>query len=411
MTTLMPAPPFAGLKVLDVATVIAGPAAAMMLADFGADVIKVEQPGTGDLLRISSRLPGTPDARSNYMWHLDGRNKRCLALDLKTPAGMEVLHKLVAWCDVYITNQPHSVRESLRLTYEDLGPLNPRMIYASLTAYGERGPERDRKGFDQIAYWARSGLMDLMRHSDAMPTQGLPGMGDHPTAVALYAAIITALWRRERTGEGGMVHTSLFANGLWSASSVAQGAVAGADMADYRARRGQHHWLWRLYRCADGRWLQFNMVRTEELMYLLLAALDATHLIEDERFANPEAMAANSEALGGLMQDIIGARPSAAWMEAFAAVDLPVNRIGLVEEAGADAQALANGMAVAAKDARFDLPLVVNHPVNVEGCARAEPRAAPELGEHSEEILAELGYDAEQITALFAGGVAQTGGA
>ena len=407
----MPTPLFAGLKVLDVATVIAGPAAAMMLADFGAEVIKVEQPGTGDMLRGISKLPGTPDARSNYMWHLDGRNKRGLALNLKTAAGMEVLRKLVARCDVYITNQPHTMRESLKLTYEDLRPLNPRMVYASLTAYGERGPERDRKGFDQIAYWARSGLMDLMRPPDAMPTQGLPGMGDHPTAVALYAAIVTALLRREHTGEGGMVHTSLFANGLWSASAVAQGALAGADMADYRAKRRERHWLWRLYRCADGRWLQFNMVRTVELMYLLLTALDATHLLEDERFADLDAMAANSEALGDLLQEIIGSRESDAWMDEFAATDLPVNRVGLVEEVGADDQALVNGMTVPTTDAGFEMPLVVNHPVNVEGCARTEPAAAPALGEHSADILAELGYDERQIADLRASGVVEADGA
>src|SRR5512139_982608 len=160
----MPAHVFAGLRVLDVATVIAGPAAAMMLADFGADVIKIEEPGSGDMLRMLSTIPTTPpDAPSNYLLQMDGRNKRSLTLNLKTPEGQEVLRKLVAACDVFITNQPHSVRRSLNLRYEDLRPLNPRMIYASLTAYGEEGPERERKGFDQLAYWARSGLMDLMR--------------------------------------------------------------------------------------------------------------------------------------------------------------------------------------------------------------------------------------------------------
>ena len=399
----MQTPPFTGLKVLDLATVIAGPAAATMLADYGAEVIKVEQPG-GDMLRGISGLAATPDARANYMWHLDGRNKRGLVLNLKTSAGMGVLRKLVAWCDVYITNQPHSVRAAMQLTYGDLRPLNPRMVYASLTAYGEHGPERDRKGFDQIAYWARSGLMDLMRPDGAMPTQGLPGMGDHPTAVALYAAIVTALLRREQSGEGGMVHTSLFANGLWSASSVAQGALAGADMEAYRGGRGQANWLWRLYRCADGRWLQFNMVRTEELVYLLLVALDATHLMEDERFATADAMLLNSEALGGLVQGIVAQRPSAEWLRRCEAVDLPVNRVALVEEVGADAQALANGMTVAAADPRFEMPRVVNHPVNVDGCVRATPTAAPALGEHSGEILSELGYDAAQIAGLRASG-------
>jgi len=136
--------PFEGLKVVDLATVIAGPAAATILADFGADVIKVEQPESGDMLRMLTQIPTTPDAEANYLWELDGRNKRSIALDLKTEAGMEVLRALLAQCDVLVTNQPLPVRRALGLTYEALRPLNPRMIYASVTAYGEAGPERDR---------------------------------------------------------------------------------------------------------------------------------------------------------------------------------------------------------------------------------------------------------------------------
>lgn len=154
---------FTGLKVLDVGTWIAGPVAATILADFGADVTKVEIPGAGDQYRILSSLPGYPDAETNYMWDLDGRNKRSLSLNLKSAQGIEILHKLVAACDVYITNQPFPMRDSLHLNYEDLRDLNPKMIYASLTAYGEHGPDRNREGFDLVAYWARTGLMDLVR--------------------------------------------------------------------------------------------------------------------------------------------------------------------------------------------------------------------------------------------------------
>ena len=135
---------FSGLKVIDCATVIAAPAAAMILADFGADVIKIEQPGEGDMLRMLVDIPTTPYADSNWFWELDGRNKRSITLDLKTGLGLEILHRLVADCDVFITNYPHSVRESLGLTYEKLKPLNDKMIYASLTAYGETGEERDK---------------------------------------------------------------------------------------------------------------------------------------------------------------------------------------------------------------------------------------------------------------------------
>ena len=172
---------FSGLKVIDCATVIAAPAAAMILADFGADVIKIEQPGSGDMLRLLSDISTTPDAGSDWFWQLDGRNKRSLAVDLKSDQGRSILLRLVSEADVFITNHPYPVREALGLTYDALLQVNPRLIYASLTAYGEQGPERDRKGFDQLAYWARSGLMEIMREPDTMPTQGLPGMGDHPT--------------------------------------------------------------------------------------------------------------------------------------------------------------------------------------------------------------------------------------
>jgi crotonobetainyl-CoA:carnitine CoA-transferase CaiB-like acyl-CoA transferase len=187
---------FAGLKVLDVGSWIAGPVAATMLADFGADVIKIEMPGVGDQYRQLSAAANTPVADSNYMWQMDGRNKRSLALNLKTEAGMTILHQLIAECDVYITNHPLPMRRALQLNYEDLKPLNPSMIYASLTAYGETGPDKDMEGFDLVAYWARTGLMDLVRAPGAAPTQALPGMGDHPSAVSLYAGIVTALLKR-----------------------------------------------------------------------------------------------------------------------------------------------------------------------------------------------------------------------
>src|SRR5512139_840622 len=208
---------FEGLKVVDVASWIAGPVAATILADYGADVIKVEMPGTGDGYRALAAAPGMPVSDVNYTWMMDSRNKRSLTLNLKDPRGKAILLRLVADCDVYVTNQPMPMRRALGLTYDDLKQINPRMIFASLTAYGEDGPERDREGFDLVAYWARTGLMDLVRTGDVEPAQSLPGMGDHPTAVALYAAIVTALFRREKTGAGSEVHTSLLANGVWAA--------------------------------------------------------------------------------------------------------------------------------------------------------------------------------------------------
>ena len=396
---------FSDLKVIDCASVIAAPTAAMMLGDFGADVIKIEQPGDGDMLRMLSHVPTTPEAGNDWFWQLDGRNKRGLCLDLKHPKGMAILHRLVAQCDVFITNHPASVRNSLGLNYEDLAPLNETMIYASLTAYGEQGPERERKGFDQLAYWARSGLMDLMRAPDTTPTQGLPGMGDHPTGVALYAAIVTALLHRERTGEGGRVHTSLLANGLWSAAGVAQGVLAGGDMTAYRDDNRTYSAMLRPYQASDGRWLQFNMIRNEELLSLLLAAMEAIELMADPRFGDMEALWTHRQAFGDELQSRIGNKTSDEWLEIFAAFDLPVNRIALVEELLNDPQVSANAMAVTPSDPSIEVPVLINHPINVDHLNKVGPVRAPSLGEHSKQILSELGVAEAEIDELLSDGV------
>ena len=396
---------FSGLKVIDCATVIAAPAAAMMLADYGADVIKIEQPGEGDMLRMLGDIPTTPYADSDWFWQLDGRNKRGVALDLKQPAGMEILRKLVAGCDVFITNQPYSVRESLGITYEDLKPLNPGMIYASLTAYGEKGPERQRKGFDQLAYWARSGLMELMREPGTRPTQGLPGMGDHPTGVALYAGIVTALLNRERCGEGSLVETSLLANGLWSAAGIAQGAMADGDMPLYRSLNESPPAMMLPYQTLDGRWLQFNMIRNEDLQSLLFVALEAPEILADSRFSSQELMFENRELLGLELQNIIEQQTAKHWLTIFDAFELPVNLVALVEESKTDPQVLQNQMVVAPEDVRIKTPLIIEHPIQISNVPKVGPICAPALGEHTNEVLADLGYTVEQVTRLRESGV------
>ena len=396
---------FSGLKVIDCATVIAAPAAAMMLADYGADVIKIEQPGEGDMLRMLGDIPTTPYADSDWFWQLDGRNKRGVALDLKQTAGMEILRKLVAGCDVFITNQPYSVRESLGITYEDLKPLNPGMIYASLTAYGEKGPERQRKGFDQLAYWARSGLMELMREPGTMPTQGLPGMGDHPTGVALYAGIVTALLNRERSGEGSMVETSLLANGLWSAAGIAQGVMADGDMPLYRSLNESPPAMMRPYETLDGRWLQFNMIRNEDLQSLLFVAMGAPEILADARFSSQELMFENRELLGRELQKIIKQNVAKHWLKIFDSYELPVNLVALVEESKNDPQVLQNQMVVAPEDDRIKTPLIIEHPIQISNVPKVGPICAPALGEHTGEVLADLGYSVAEVTRLRESGV------
>src|SRR5947209_12330908 len=201
---------FEGLKVLDCASFIAAPAAATVLSDFGAKVIKIEPPGSGDPYRSLPNLPGYPHSPHNFAWMLESRNKKRLALDLSKPEGQAVLYRLVAEADVFITNFPPGVRKRLGITHQQLMPLNQRLIYASFTGYGEKGDEADKPGFDSNAWWARSGLMDLVKpYTGAEPARSVAGMGDHPSAMALFGAIVTALYRRERTGESACVGSSL----------------------------------------------------------------------------------------------------------------------------------------------------------------------------------------------------------
>ncbi len=392
---------FHGMKVLDVGTWIAAPTAANMLADMGAEVIKIEQPEVGDAYRNYYQAVVSPTSEINYTWALDARNKRSLSLNLKSAEGKAILERMVRECDVYITNQPLPMRRALGLGWEDLRPLNERLIYASLTAYGEEGPERDNEGFDLVAYWSRSGLMNQMRHKGTEPFQAMAGLGDHPTGVALYASIVTALFKRERTGKGSKVHTSLLANGLWSASCFAQ--AAWAPDADFSTIPGQRLTT-ALYETRDGRWLQFSMVRTEEMFDALLASLGRTEWLADERFASLETRLEHAEALTAMLREAVRERTAREWLEIMGEHGVPVALVREFQDLPDDPQVLANRMAVEPLD-DVGMARVIRDPVNVDGAPRVGVTKAPALGEHTAEILAEMGYSPADVERLRNDGV------
>ncbi len=398
---------FTGLKVVDCATWIAAPVAATILADLGADVVKIEIPGQGDPYRGLAEAPGTPNADFNYTWTMDARNKRSLALNLKTEDGRQVLHKLVAECDVYITNQPLPMRRALGLTFEDLKPLNPTMIFASLTAYGEHGPERDREGFDGVAYWARSGLQDLVRSVGATPGQSAPGMGDHPTGVALFAAIVTALYRRQQTGEGSMVHTSLLANGYWANGCLGSAALAGGDFTARRQPNDRAAAVFTrlLYETADGRYLQFNMVRSAEDQERLLQTAGLGDMLTDPRFASAEGRLEHGIEIANRLRAVFATATLDEWQQRFAASGVPASHVAIVEDMRDDEQARLNNVLVQPTDPGVPTDWIINHPINIDGVTQIGPTRAPDVGEHSSEVLRELGYDDATIESMRAGGV------
>src|SRR5580658_6362864 len=304
---------FSGLKVVDFASFIAGPSAAVILSDFGADVIKVESPA-GDLWRIGHKIPPQPAAKDAYPWHLANRNKRGLSLDLKSPSAQQVLERLVKWADVFIVNTPHRARKRLNLEYGALVDWNPRLIYADVTGFGEKGPDAELPGFDITAYWARSGLLSMTRDAGAPPTWPVAGSGDNATAVGIYSAIVTALYRRERTGEGSYVTTSLLAEGVWSASVSIQAALCGAKFYGPHDRKNPANAALNVYRAADDTW--FVLLVTPDKLQAVAKAIGRADLHGDPRFSDPAKLAANMPELSAILDEVFAKQPMAHWYEA-----------------------------------------------------------------------------------------------
>src|SRR5882762_6634654 len=392
---------FSGLKVVDLASFIAGPGAAVILSDFGADVIKVEPP-TGDLWRIGYKVPPHPRANDNYPWHLNNRNKRGLALDLKSPQAAEILERLVRWADVLIVNTPHPARKKLKLTYEDVARWNPRLIYADITGYGDNGPDADLPGFDITAFWARTGLLSLTRDSGAPPTLPPSGSGDHATAVGLYGAIVTALYRRERTGKGGYVTTSLLAQGVWSGSMYVQAALAGANFYPLHDRKNPPNAIFNVYRTSDDQW--FLIVVQNKDWPSLAAAIGRQELLLDARFNEDAKRVANAQALTEILDAVFTSQTLDHWQRAFDQAHITHRVVRSQQEVTTDPQLLANEVIVPLEGAGEHLKLTVSSPLTVHGAAKVPTRRAPELGEHNDEVLKQLGFSGDEIDGLRANG-------
>jgi crotonobetainyl-CoA:carnitine CoA-transferase CaiB-like acyl-CoA transferase len=393
---------FAGLKVIDCASFIAAPAAATVLSDFGAEVIKIEPPGRGDPYRALPEIPGNPSGPHNYAWLLESRNKKGIALDLTKPDARAVLHRLVADADVFITNYPPPVRRRLGITYDDIGPLNARLIYASFTGYGEAGEEAHRPGFDSNAWWARSGLMDVVRpHAGAPPARSVAGMGDHPSAIALYAAILTALYRRERTGQGGHVGSSLMANGAWANGVFIQAQLCGSTFYPRQPRENALNALTNHYLCRDQRWLMLSLLDQQRQWPRLAACVDRPELVDDPRFATASARQAHARELIAILDAVFATQDLAAWRAILDANDLVTGAVATLDDVPGDRQMLANEVLVPFEN---DTMLTVSSPFWVAQADKVGPRRPPELGEHSDEVLRAAGYADADIARLRASG-------
>jgi formyl-CoA transferase len=388
---------FAGLKVVELASFIAAPAAATMLSDFGADVIKVEAPGLGDPQRLLSSVPPSPDAAGNYSWHLANRNKRGMAVDLKSAGAAEILKRLIEWADVLITNFPHGTRERLHLDYDEVSRWNPRIIYADITGFGDAGPDAGLPGFDLTAFWSRSGLLASTRDAGAAPTSPVWGSGDYTTATAIYAAIATALYHRERTGRGANVGTSLLATGVWATGTLVSAALAGGTPYELHDRSAPVNAMTNPYVSGDERW--FMLASKQSAWPTLANAIGRSDLLSDPRFADLKAIGQHGAELAAVLDGEFRSQPLSHWAEVLDGARIPYGVIQSAAEAAEDPQLRAAEIVVPIEGAA-DLEYTVNNPITLRGLARVPSRRAPEHGEHNDEVLAELGFTVDDIAAL-----------
>jgi formyl-CoA transferase len=392
-----------GIRVIDAANFIAGPVSTTIMADFGADVIKVEPP-TGDVYRV--RGAGYVPSPYNYPWIVDNRSKRSVAIDLRMADGQALLHRLVRDVDVFVTNTPLDSRARLRVRYEDLAPLNERLIYASISAYGESGEEASKPGFDSIALWARTGLMDLVRASpDVPPARSLPGMGDHPTGMSLFAAIMAGLYHRERTGRGTAVSTSLLANGLWMNAIPVQGILCGARTEVRPPREDAISALANLYRCRDGRWFMLTITGDERHWESFARGIGREDLVTDPRFEATDARRANARALTAILDAWFETKEWETWSPILEKTGVAFGVVATLDDVRHDTQMLASGALVPIDDPRAGATHTVSSPLHIAGHEKVAPTLAPEIGEHTVEVLRGAGIAETEIERLLRVGV------
>jgi crotonobetainyl-CoA:carnitine CoA-transferase CaiB-like acyl-CoA transferase len=389
-----------GLKVVEFASYIAAPGAASILGDWGADVIKVERPG-GDSMRhvfadVKSELAGNPT------FDLDNRGKRGIVLDVSKLEGREALARLAASADVFLTNVRPAALRRAGLDEPTLRAANPRLIYALVTGYGLEGPDAHKPGFDVTAFWARAGVANMTAPKGADPFMLRSGFGDHITSLATVSAILAGLYERGQTGKGRLVQTSLLATGVYTVGSDLAVQLKFGKLASNRPRSNPLNPLATFYKSADGRWFVHNPRGGSGDWPTFAAVAGRPELVDDERFATGRARRENSPALVAEFDKAFDALSFEEIGRRLDEADLVWAPVQTPAEVAADPQVMASGAILQVEDGHGGTYSSPASPARFPGADATVRPPSPTLGEHTREVLAEIGYSASEIEAMFA---------
>ncbi len=396
--------PLSDVRVVEVSSWVAAPSAGAVLADLGADVVKVE-PLRGDagrgLLRQAKPPPGMPSL--DYPFQVDNRGKRSIAVALDRPEGVDLVQRLAAQAQVFLCNLLPRRQQRYGLDPATLQAANRRLVHATVTGYGTTGPDADRPGYDVTAFFGRGAITDTLMEPGMTATQPRPAQGDHTTGVTMVAAILAGLRLAERTGQGQVVEVSLFATATWTmATDLAATLVDGRQPT----RRDRHHLITPLanrFPCGDGRWIVLNM---PELHWWprFCATVGHPEWVDDPRFDSPKSRFDNMPALIDLIDGAFATAPLAEWGKRFDDAGLIWGPASTLTDLVADPQAEAVGLfpTVEHPNGRFRTVAV---PFRIDGVQVAPRGPAPEVGEHTVAILGELGLNHGEVAALAAAGV------
>jgi len=391
-----------GIRVMDVSEAGLAPVCCRILADMGAEVIKVERTGAGDQTRGILKISGNvPIYDINYVFEFYNFNKKGITLDLKQKEGQEILHNLVEKSDVFVCNfRPHALK-SLGLEYETISKINPRIIYTHLSGYGLHGPEKDVGAYDFVGYWARSGVMAALGEPGTPLPFQLPGFGDNTTGMYAACAIMMALFHRERTGEGQEVCVSLIGGGIWSMGIVLSSVLATGLEYPRVSRTCQSNPIFNSYECADGNWVQLACIQGDRYWSGVCKALDICELEHDPRFETHELRMENHDDLIPILDKVFKSRNRDEWAKRLSEQDIIWTLVKTPADVAADPTPWADGYFreidhPAGKKLKMIMP-----PWQFSKTPPTIRNTAPEFGQHTEEVLTEtLGYDWDDVTAF-----------